>query len=394
MNILSAQDTKHLNPDNGIINIFLQSISDVIYIDDNDTLTININESNFEEGPVIRRNIIFGMNLIGRSNFKEVYFSNNIVHGEISLYEITGRFQSKNNYFFSLDIYSSELRDISSISDTMDTFTASDLITNSILINNCSIYTLSLENISIKNYFTIINTDPFIEIYLRNLDFPLGKFFVDWDIFKKGKYYRINPTDNYPELYQIYSQLSRNYLAQGNKSDADAVMFELAQREEELFPSLSLYLYELFLGFGYKPLRYIFFLVLPTILFFAFIWYKFYYGMLLYIHDYYNDVDPTAINPLKKKFLINLTLFKHESVKENINLITRVWHSMIFSASVLLGIRFKKDWTNAPAKYIAGKNTFIYIVTLEYILGIGLIILFIVLAKGSYVSQFKSLLGI
>lgn len=81
--------------------------------------------------------------------------------------------------------------------------------------------------------------------------------------------------------------------------------------------------------------------------------------------------------------------------KKRINLLTRCWHTAFFSASVFLGLRFKKEWTK-PADHdvVPGDGeSFIYVVTFEWLLGIGLIITLAVLAKGVRLSFIKDLLG-
>ena len=70
-----------------------------------------------------------------------------------------------------------------------------------------------------------------------------------------------------------------------------------------------------------------------------------------------------------------------------INWISRGWHAVYFSASVLLGLRFKKDWIRTSPGHALGIRYFVYLVTFEWALGIGLYVLFAVLAKGHGLHQ-------
>ena len=77
----------------------------------------------------------------------------------------------------------------------------------------------------------------------------------------------------------------------------------------------------------------------------------------------------------------------------NINRLTRYWHALFFSTSVLLGIRFKKEWTKDLPENILGRKSFIYFVTFEWALGIILFVVFALLVKGIRFSFIKDLLG-
>jgi len=66
-----------------------------------------------------------------------------------------------------------------------------------------------------------------------------------------------------------------------------------------------------------------------------------------------------------------------------------------FSASVLLGIRFKKEWIPIVDKrnLYLGHKSFLHVVTFEWLLGIGLIITFTLLVRGTRFGFIRDLLG-
>ena len=75
------------------------------------------------------------------------------------------------------------------------------------------------------------------------------------------------------------------------------------------------------------------------------------------------------------------------------NPLTRYWHSLFFSTSVLLGIRFKKDWIKVFPEDMLGSKSYIRLVTFEWTLGIMLFVVFALLVKGIRFSFIKDLLG-
>jgi len=60
---------------------------------------------------------------------------------------------------------------------------------------------------------------------------------------------------------------------------------------------------------------------------------------------------------------------------------------------VLLGIRFKKEWFDLGHREAPGHRTFLGVVSLEWLLGIGLIITFALLVKGARFGFVRDLLG-
>jgi len=248
-------------------------------------------------------------------------------------------------------------------------------------------------------------------LYLENMTFPEGKLRFYWEHFQGKDSLRIKlevpPPDSlkqehYNRIAIIYHGLRDNFLAQKNNVSADEVMYELGWQRKEILGEFWWKIYGFFFGYGFQPWRFLFFVVAPLISLFAGIWYWFYYGMLIFINP---NLSPqiTTENPLgqKEKYLISFKNVKSikirfndfSSLKGNINRLTRYWHAILFSAGVLLGIRFREKWAQACPDNILGRKTFIYCVTFEWLLGIGLIVTFALLAKGARFGFIRDLLG-
>lgn len=258
--------------------------------------------------------------------------------------------------------------------------------------------------------FRQANFDSVISIYLEDITFPDGKLLFYWEQFKGKDSLRIkirNPPadsikdEHYTRIEIIYHKLRDNFIAQGDKASADDVMYELRWQRDEILEEFWWGLYGTLFGYGYQPWRFLLYIVTPIILLFAIIWYWFYYILLVFINQsiFPKNVDASALRTKEIHFKIkNIELFKLHITDfkygiENVNRLTRYWHTIFFSASVLLGIRFKKDWSTVFPSKMVGRKTFIYFVTLEWILGIGLFVTFALFVEGIRFSFIKDLLG-
>jgi len=204
--------------------------------------------------------------------------------------------------------------------------------------------------------------------------------------------------DNFKRIEEIYSLLIKNYLAQGDKVSADEVKYELAWQKDILIDSFWQWIYGISLGYGYEPLRYLIFPILLTIIFFCFVWYKMYYNIIAYILNNELDTDLElaphySINFQVKKHL-GFELINHKNISPKINFITKVWHVLHFSTSVLLGLRFKKEWIRFANKHKTGLNSFLWIVTFEYFLGKIYILLLLIFIKIQPLENWKSFIGL
>ena len=255
--------------------------------------------------------------------------------------------------------------------------------------------------------FRLANFDKVRAIYLEKLRFPIGQLYCYRDQFMGNPELRIkivnplNREDNYLRIEVIYKLLRDNFLAQGDQVLADEVMHELGQQRKEILCQFWWKMYGWFFGYGYKPWRFLLFVVLPLIIAFAFIWYRFYYGILAPILckelpsnlvTIVRSKERTKQIMLLRKLVINI--YDHSTISKDITFLARFWHVIFFSASVLLGIRFKKDWINVGAKQTLGHKSFLTLVTVEWLLGIGLYIAFGVLVRGSHFEYIKGLLGL
>lgn len=180
--------------------------------------------------------------------------------------------------------------------------------------------------------------------------------------------------EHYQRIETFYYRLRDNFLTQGDKASADAVMFELGWQKKEIYGFWSWNgfwqtIYGWFLGWGYQPWRFLAFLVVPVTLFFATLWYFRYYKVLE-----------------KAIFFSELEGVSERIESQEGSAFQKIWHSLFFSASALLGIRFKKAW-------IIKHELFLFWVTLEWAIGIGLFVMFALLVKSNQFAYIKGLLG-
>jgi len=142
---------------------------------------------------------------------------------------------------------------------------------------------------------------------------------------------------------------------------------------------------------------------------FAVVWYWFYYGILVKIVN--EKIDERKFPgshykfdfKYKEKYLsiskknsfpgVKLKIYDHSKSPKELNRLSRYWHVLFFSASVLLGIRFKREWIEIGSPLALGQQSFIYLVTAEWLLGIGLYVTFALLVKGARFEFIKGLLG-
>jgi len=213
-------------------------------------------------------------------------------------------------------------------------------------------------------------------IFNHKTSFPKGKLQVYWSQLK-GKLI-IDTTDlkdNIKNNKIFYENLRDNYLAQNDKSSADSVMYEFSKIESDILKKPIITLYGLVMGWGYKPLNFLILAFLFIAIPFAILWYvKFYYLVL-------PCVDNTSPKLSKEQFEKRCMIIP---VKK----LAKIWHVIFFSMSILLSIRFKKEW-------IEKRNSgFLGYVILEWIIGISLYIIFIYNVKNYEFGYIKGLFGL
>lgn len=277
--------------------------------------------------------------------------------------------------------------------------------------------TISFENTEFEEGVDLrrSNFDSVKTILLEGIKFPDGRFLCYWEQFKAEDNLRIVlaefPKDTIDEQYRrveiIYHQLRDNFLKQNDKNSADAVMYELGWQRAEIKKEFCWKLYGWSFGYGYQPWRFLL-LVLVIAACFSALWYFKYYGIVACILNE-NDEGKTVFSALKKKegklfskqigilrgkdVGLKANIFDHSSISKHISILQRMWHVLLFSFSVLLGIRWKKEWSDIKYNGMFGSNTFLKVVTLEYLLGLLLYLMFALLVKGSRFEYIKGLLG-
>jgi hypothetical protein len=336
------------------------------------------------------------------------YFHNKVdIHGNVYRYS----FRIFNSSFDStLELYANEFYNSLWIQDSK---------INNLTISHCSFPNRPiLRRLQLTDTVDFSNTDFEKGVDLRRIDFqnvstifldntsyPLGELVVYWENIKgidkpkiSLKYKSGNDEDDYKSIEEIYLQVKNNFLAQGDKITADNILYELAWQKEIIVGGFWQWLYGFTLGYGFEPIRYLFFPVIITIIFFWVIWYFKYYNIVAYVLNKDLDEDLGVSPHYNVKFptkkLWKYEVIDHNRISPNINFITRMWHSLHFSTSVLLGIRFKKDWIRFSSKHKSGVNSFLWIVSFEYILGKVYLILLIILIKIHTFENWKSFLGL
>lgn len=109
-------------------------------------------------------------------------------------------------------------------------------------------------------------------------------------------------------------------------------------------------------------------MVVPLILVFAVLWYIRYYDVLQSVVFKSELENASALSEQKGGFF------------------QKAWHSLFFSFSVLLAIRFKKSW-------IVEHRNFLFWASFQWAIGISLFVTFALLVKGARFGFIRDLLG-
>jgi hypothetical protein len=233
--------------------------------------------------------------------------------------------------------------------------------------------------------------------------FPKGALYADWNILKNrfyfddrycsiyNEWFKDQNNDNlkkqlHEEQYELtkifYELLRDNYLVQNDKKSADAVMFELAKKRADIKDEKLWVLYGLIMGYGYKPLVFITVVFLFIYLPFTLCLYNKYYDHHKAFFNYIDDDQNKNINNKE----IRLKSVGYEK-KKKIDLV-KISYVMLFSSAVFLSVRYKKEWINKDDYGL------LLVVVLEWITGLALYVLFVVLVKTYEFSYIKGLLGL
>ena len=249
--------------------------------------------------------------------------------------------------------------------------------------------------------FRRTNLDSIKCLILENTSYPIGEFFIDWDQIEYDDHPIISISadstgkiDEYKRLENIYLNLRDNYIAQGNKESADDVKYELELRKDLMFSDFWHSVYGIFMGYGYKPLKYFFYLVLPIVIIFSFMYYIFSYKTVYQILTNIKEIDTKGlfedveIIRQRRKFWLPTYKASSNTLESEIPFLTRFWHSTHISSSLLFGLRFKKEWIRKWDK------KFLVIATAEWLVGIFLYVGFALLIKSFRFDFIKGIFGL
>ena len=241
--------------------------------------------------------------------------------------------------------------------------------------------------------FRFLQTVKLDIVYLESIQFPKGQLFLHWDNIKWDSSYKTClsdevpiPKKKYQRIASIYKQLRENYIAQGEKNIAESVMYELGRRKEEILKQPIQIVYRIFFGYGYKAWQFLLWVIFLIILF-AIILFCFFYPDIAKIVDRKNGKQFSIIKVKKHCGLFPVYKTWYHFNERPIFWLVKICHVIYFSTSVLLGIRFKKEWIDLENK------CFLSLITIEWIIGIGLYISFALLVNKSQFQFIKGLFG-
>lgn len=239
------------------------------------------------------------------------------------------------------------------------------------------------------------------KIYLDNSSYPDGEFLVYWDQIKMrdGNFIigymgenNDQPNVAIQKLERIYVKLKNNYIKLGDEKAAYDVMYEFEQQKERLSGDLFRKISDITFGYGYRPTRFLIVVLLIILLLFSPIYYFLFYDYIIIILD--NKLLTEQKSVLKKLKSQKANdhwknyFFDHTILCDKIALSYRIWHSILFSASVLVSLRFKRDWVNFVSIRKKKDTLFIWFVSFEYFVGLFLYYIFFSNLK---ISQFENI---
>lgn len=187
-------------------------------------------------------------------------------------------------------------------------------------------------------------------------------------------------------------------------------MYELGQQRGKIKDEFWWRVYGFIFGYGYQPWRFL--LIVITVALIGAYWYylKYYPVLAVILNNADKEIGIESIfranaevKAAEKKiriiklgrFIKAFEFYDHSKISRHISSLYRFWHAVFFSFSVLLGIRWKKEWSDVRYRMegLYGAQTFLRFVTCEYLLGLCLYVIFAILVKGSRFEYIKGLLG-
>ena len=147
-------------------------------------------------------------------------------------------------------------------------------------------------------------------------------------------------------------------------------------------------IYGITFGWGYKPMRFMF-TCLSIALVFLLIFYWFFYHRIAILLDKKltnEDIMILCMGAEAKKILY-FKCYNHLKYSKKIfNFLMRLCHVAYFSISVLVSLRFKKEWITKE------DNLFFYWVIAEWFIGIVLYIVFVYNVQSGQFDNIRDLL--
>jgi len=168
-------------------------------------------------------------------------------------------------------------------------------------------------------------------------------------------------------INKVYYQLKKSFINSGETREADKIGLMHSRVVNDIEHSTLSYMYDFFMAYGYEAWRYVAFVFIPSIFFFA----------IIYLRWFKEEINEVVRR--KDQHPIEEALPSHS--------LATMARMIVMSGSILFAIRYKTVW-------ISDNIGFNQIVMANYFFGIGLYILFALGTRTSSFDIVKSLIGI
>lgn len=211
---------------------------------------------------------------------------------------------------------------------------------------------------------------PKSKLYVAHMKIPDGKLKFNADEFERLLHNNLVSDDNNLSnriIENIYENFISQYLSQNNKQAADTVSYFYEVFKQKAQPSFTHWLYGISMGYGYKLWHYVLTVVTPI---------TFICTLIMGIYF--------------RREIHKLVARSHQvSEKETIypDTLTSMVRTLSVTSSILFSIRFKTVW-------ISENKAFNFAVMLNYLIGLGLYVAFLLGTKTSSFDVIKALAGV
>lgn len=168
-------------------------------------------------------------------------------------------------------------------------------------------------------------------------------------------------------LDHVYEAIIDQYQKRGLTSEADDLSLIYRREQNKIKQSLLDSLYDFFMGYGYETWRYIAFVVLPSIVAFALMYWAWFANEMSAIIRRKDQISTEELMPDKG--------------------VVQFARMAAMSSGILFAIRYKTMW-------IVNNDRFNHLVILNYLYGIGLYLAFSIGTRTSSFDVVKSMIGI